>query len=70
VPVLLEARSRRDPWLRLRPGCIQPRLAAIVEGAWQLHVEGKVASDYSRNLEFDVPALLQEAAVLVEDAAR
>lgn len=46
------------------------RLAAIVEGAWQLHVEGKVASDYSRNLEFDVPALLREAAALVEDAAR
>jgi aminoglycoside phosphotransferase (APT) family kinase protein len=46
------------------------RLAAIVEGAWKLHVEGKVSSDYARGLEYDVPALLREAAVLVEDAAR
>ena len=46
------------------------RLAAIVEGAWVLHVEGKVCSDYSRGLERDVPALLHEAAALVEGAAR
>ena len=46
------------------------RLAAIVEGAWQLHVEGKVASDYSRRLEYDVPNLLREAADLVEHASR
>jgi aminoglycoside phosphotransferase (APT) family kinase protein len=46
------------------------RLAAIVEGAWQLYVEGKVASDYARGLEYDVPHLLREAAALVEDGAR
>lgn len=45
------------------------RLAAIVEGAWQLHVEGKVASEYSRRLEFDVPNLLREVVALVEQAA-
>ncbi len=46
------------------------RLAAIVEGAWLLHVEGKVSSDYARGLEHDVPNLLREAAALVEDAGR
>ena len=37
------------------------RLAAIVEGAYCLYVKGKVDSDYARNLEYNVPALLQEA---------
>ncbi|MEJ2533608.1 MAG: phosphotransferase family protein [Halioglobus sp.] len=37
------------------------RLAAIVEGAWGLYVEGKVDTPYARNLEHDVPALLREA---------
>lgn len=37
------------------------RLAAIVEGAYCLYREGKVDSDYARGLEYDVPALLQEA---------
>jgi aminoglycoside phosphotransferase (APT) family kinase protein len=37
------------------------RLAAIVEGAYQLYVEGKVDTDYARGLEQDVPALLAEA---------
>ena len=37
------------------------RLAAIVEGAYQLYVEGKVDSDYARGLEHTVPALLAEA---------
>jgi aminoglycoside phosphotransferase (APT) family kinase protein len=46
------------------------RLAAIVEGAWQLYAEGKVESDYARGLEYDVPNLLREAAALVEEAAR
>lgn len=46
------------------------RLAAIVEGAWRLYVEGKVSSDYARGLEYDVPNLLREAASLVEEAAR
>ncbi len=46
------------------------RLAAIVEGAWLLQAEGKVDSDYSRNLEFDVPNLLREAAELAEQAMR
>lgn len=44
------------------------RLAAIVEGAWQLHVAGRISSAYSRGLEFDVPNLLREAGALVEDA--
>ena len=38
------------------------RLAAIVEGAYVLFRHGKVADDYSRRLEHDVPALLEEAA--------
>ncbi|MEZ5498621.1 MAG: phosphotransferase family protein [Steroidobacteraceae bacterium] len=38
------------------------RLAAIVEGAYVLYRTGKVADDYSRRLEYDVPALLEEAA--------
>lgn len=37
------------------------RLAAIVEGAYVLFTKGRVDSDYARNLEHDVPALLQEA---------
>lgn len=45
------------------------RLAAIVEGAWVLHVEGKASSSYARGLEKDVPNLLREAAALVEKAA-
>jgi aminoglycoside phosphotransferase (APT) family kinase protein len=42
------------------------RLAAIVEGAWVLQAHGKVDTAYSRGLERDVPALLQEAAVILE----
>ena len=38
------------------------RLAAIVEGAYILFRRGSVADDYSRRLEHDVPALLEEAA--------
>jgi aminoglycoside phosphotransferase (APT) family kinase protein len=38
------------------------RLASIVEGAYVLFRHGKVANDYSRRLEYDVPALLEEAA--------
>jgi hypothetical protein len=37
------------------------RLAAIIEGAYGLHVAGKLDSDYARGLEHDVPALLAEA---------
>ncbi|MCC5884948.1 MAG: phosphotransferase family protein [Gammaproteobacteria bacterium] len=39
------------------------RLAAMVEGAYCLFRRGKVEGDYARNLEHDVPALLDEAAV-------
>ena len=46
------------------------RLAAIVEGAYQLYVDGKVESDYARGLEFDVPNLLREAAGLIDEAGR
>lgn len=42
------------------------RLASIVEGAYQLYVEGKVDSDYARGLEYDVPALLKEAQAAAE----
>lgn len=45
------------------------RLAAIVEGAFVLHAEGKTSSAYARGLEHNVPALLREAAALVEKAA-
>ncbi len=38
------------------------RLAAIVEGAYALYTQGKVDTEYARNLEYDVPALLAEAA--------
>lgn len=38
------------------------RLAAIVEGAYGLYLEGKIDTDYARGLEYDVPALLKEAA--------
>lgn len=42
------------------------RLAAIVEGAYGLYLAGKVNTDYARGLEYDVPALLQEAALAAE----
>lgn len=42
------------------------RLAAIVEGAWVLQTQGKVDTPYSRGLERDVPALLREAAHILE----
>jgi aminoglycoside phosphotransferase (APT) family kinase protein len=38
------------------------RLAAIIEGAYGLHIAGKLDSDYARGLEYDVPALLAEAS--------
>jgi aminoglycoside phosphotransferase (APT) family kinase protein len=38
------------------------RLASIVEGAHVLRARGLVDSEYSRKLEYDVPALLDEAA--------
>lgn len=41
------------------------RLAAIVEGAYVLYKGGKVDSDYARGLERDVPALLEEAAEII-----
>lgn len=37
------------------------RLAAIVEGAYGLYLSGKIDTPYARGLEYDVPALLQEA---------
>jgi len=42
------------------------RLAAIVEGAFVLHREGKEDTPYARGLEHDVPNLLQEAAIIAE----
>ena len=38
------------------------RLAAVVEGAFQLYRKGEIDSEYARGLEYDVPALLAEAA--------
>jgi aminoglycoside phosphotransferase (APT) family kinase protein len=46
------------------------RLASIVEGAYVLYRQGKVNDDYSRNLERDVPSLLEEAAVIAGLARR
>lgn len=40
------------------------RLAAIVEGAFVLHREGKEDTPYARGLEHDVPNLLEEAAAI------
>ncbi len=40
------------------------RLAAIVEGAYVLHHRGRVSNAYSRGLEYDVPTLLAEAALM------
>lgn len=45
------------------------RLAAIVEGAYVLYRGGKVDSDYARGLERDVPALLEEAAEVINRGA-
>jgi len=42
------------------------RLAAIVEGAWVLCHQGKVDTAYARGLKYDVPALLSEAAQIIE----
>ena len=42
------------------------RLAAIVEGAYVLHRQGKQDTPYASGLEHDVPNLLREAAVIVE----
>lgn len=41
------------------------RLAAIVEGAYILHLKGLATSDYARRLEADVPGLLKEAADVI-----
>ncbi len=40
------------------------RLASIVEGAFVLYRGGRVDSSYARNLEHDVPNLLEEAATI------
>tara|TARA_R110001592_G_scaffold363372_2_gene686174 strand:- start:36290 stop:37303 length:1014 start_codon:yes stop_codon:yes gene_type:complete len=37
------------------------RLAAIVEGAYELYVAGTVDTPYAKGLKYDVPALLEEA---------
>jgi hypothetical protein len=42
------------------------RLAAIVEGAYALYLEGKINTEYAKGLEYDVPALLKEAALAAE----
>lgn len=42
------------------------RLAAIVEGAFGLYLDGKVDTDYARGLEYDVPALLKEAQLAAQ----
>jgi len=45
------------------------RLAAIVEGAFVAHRRGLDDRDYARNLEHDVPNLLQEAAKHIDRGA-
>ncbi len=58
-----------------KPGGLTPRgpqninsspRSAIVEGAYGLYLAGKVDTPYARGLEYDVPALLQEAAQAAE----
>jgi len=44
------------------------RLAAIVEGAYGLYVAGTVDTPYARGLEYDVPALLEEARLAAKGA--
>lgn len=39
------------------------RLAAIVEGAYELYCQGTVDTEYAKGLKYDVPALLEEAAM-------
>lgn len=46
------------------------RLAAIVEGAFVLHREGKVNGAYERGLEHDVPALLTQACRIAAQEGR
>ncbi len=46
------------------------RLAATVEGAYVLYRNGKVDSEYARNLEFDVPGLLHEAQLYLNKTER
>ncbi len=43
------------------------RLAAIVEGAYVLHRQGRVDGPYERGLERDVPALLEAAAAFASN---
>jgi aminoglycoside phosphotransferase (APT) family kinase protein len=45
------------------------RLAAVVEGAYVLYLQGNADSEYARNLEYDVPALLREAQSHLNNAA-
>jgi aminoglycoside phosphotransferase (APT) family kinase protein len=45
------------------------KLAAIVEGAYAHHLAGRLDSRYARELEYDVPALLREAAAIAGLAA-
>ena len=42
------------------------RLAAIVEGAYGLYLDGRVDTPYARGLEYDVPALLAEAQLAAD----
>ncbi len=42
------------------------RLASIVEGAYAQHVRGETDTEYARDLELDVPRLLDEAALAID----
>lgn len=46
------------------------KLAAIVEAAWSQHLAGELDTPYARGLEYDVPALLDEAAAAAGIATR
>jgi aminoglycoside phosphotransferase (APT) family kinase protein len=45
------------------------RLAAMVEGSYVLYRRGGTNSDYARDLEFNVPRLLQEAAAVISQGS-
>lgn len=42
------------------------KLASIIEGAYALHLQGRLDTEYVRQLEFDVPLLLDEAAAFLD----
>ena len=55
------ARGRPLPDIEAYLGLSLFKLAAVVEGAYALYLEGQMDNDYARSLEQDVPRLLSQA---------